>query len=165
MSDKAILQRISGAIGLMNDSPDREVVRRWWTAVGPLLERGTMTCNGSGVLDCYCAGDHCACGFPPDCPGCEECKPATNPQTVMERLCELYDARIAAAGDAEKLTQTADPSIFQKLRHLRWMLTVIPKLPESDKANRWMGFVQGVLFDLNFYTIDELRAHVTEAKG
>ena len=87
-------------------------------------------------------------------------------RTAVERLCDLYDARIAAVGDAEKLGQAGTGlGIFPKLRHLRWMLDTIPKLAESDKANRWMGFVQGVLFDLDFYTIDELRAHVTEAKG
>jgi hypothetical protein len=32
-----------------------------------------VSCDGSGFLDCYCAGDHCRCGFPPECPGCDEC--------------------------------------------------------------------------------------------
>jgi hypothetical protein len=130
-----------------------------------------VTCDGSGVLDCYCQGDHCGCGFPPECPGCEECKPKTDERTVIERLCSLYDERIVAArsgarAEAEKLSGSEVlPSRVQKLLHLRWMLSVIPKLEETDKANRWLGFVQGVMFDLAYYTIDELRAHVTEAKG
>ena len=34
-----------------------------------------MACNGKGYLDCYCAGDHCACGYAgsPQCDGCAEC--------------------------------------------------------------------------------------------
>jgi hypothetical protein len=34
---EAILQRISAAIGLMNDSPQREAVLSWWSAIRPLL--------------------------------------------------------------------------------------------------------------------------------
>jgi hypothetical protein len=84
---------------------------------------------------------------------------------VIEELCSLYDDRIKAAGTAEKMGGSELlPSMVRKLRHLRWMLATMPRL-EAEKANRWLGFVQGVLFDLDFYTIDELRAQVTEAKG
>jgi hypothetical protein len=83
----------------------------------------------------------------------------------IEGLCQMYDARIAAAGAPEKV----DPArtgfyLVPKLKHLRWMLSVIPGLPDTEKANRWLGFVQGVLFDLDFYSIDELREHVTGAR-
>ena len=85
-------------------------------------------------------------------------------RTWIERLCVVYDARIAAVGSAEKVcADCTGLSIFPKLRHLRWMLAEIPKLPE-DKANRWLGFVQGVLYDLDFFTINELRAQVEGAK-
>ncbi len=35
-------------------------------------------CDGEGRFNCYCAGDHCACGMEmqPMCTGCEECAPA-----------------------------------------------------------------------------------------
>lgn len=30
-------------------------------------------CDGSGFLDCYCAGDSCGCGVPRWCDGCYRC--------------------------------------------------------------------------------------------
>ena len=38
--------------------------------------RGFMTCDGHGRFECFCAGDHCACGNDrePVCSGCPECK-------------------------------------------------------------------------------------------
>lgn len=83
----------------------------------------------------------------------------------IAKLCRLYDARLAAAGAPEKV----DPAgtgfgLVSRVKHLRWMLATMPGL-SAEKANRWLGFVQGVLFALDYYTIDELRAHVTEALG
>jgi hypothetical protein len=124
-----------------------------------------MSCNGSGYLDCYCAGDHCAHVTPPACPGCEECGRGIPEPVLIARLCELYDARISVAGDPAKLDGSCVATdAIPKLRHLRWMLSVIPALADDNKANRWLGFIQGVLFDMKVFSIDELRNHVTEAR-
>jgi hypothetical protein len=50
-----------------------------------------------------------------------------------------------------------------KLRnHLAWMCDLLIKTAnagEIEKAGRWLGFVQGVLFVLGDYSIDEYRTH------
>ena len=53
-----------------------------------------MSCDGSGILDCYCGGDHCACGCPPACPGCVECAPEPDPEVRVAQLeAELESVR------------------------------------------------------------------------
>lgn len=49
-----------------------------------------------------------------------------------------------------------DPSREAALAHIAWMCTQIPELHQS-KANRWIGFIQGVLWMTGQRTIDELR--------
>ena len=44
------------------------------------------------------------------------------------------------------------------------MLSEMLNMTDAGKLNRWLGFVQGVLFDLDFYSINELREHVTGAR-
>ncbi len=172
------------------------------------------TCNGSGKLDCYCQGDHCGCGCPPECPGCVECAPEPDPEVRCAQLeaeltearadgaklqgfnqmlaeqvrrletgewsdrdklwemCQEYDKRIVKYGVGHLAMAAAkadlsrrDLTTSEKLCHLRWMLAAIPNLPTDGKINRWLGFVQGAMFELRLYTIDEMRGQVTEAKG
>lgn len=45
-------------------------------------------------------------------------------------------------------------------QHLRWMLSqakVFNKEWKSDKAHRWLGFVQGVLVAEGFATVEDLK--------
>jgi hypothetical protein len=46
--------------------------------------------------------------------------------------------------------------------HLLFMCEEIPKLIDNgkiEKAMRWLGFIQGVLCEKDFYTIDQLKDH------
>ena len=48
------------------------------------------------------------------------------------------------------------------LSHARHMVGEVMKLAEAGdvpKANRWFGFVQGVLWTMGIFTINEMRAH------
>jgi hypothetical protein len=51
------------------------------------------------------------------------------------------------------------------LGHVLWMFKFIGDRAEANyeghigKINRWLGFVQGALWRLGIYSIDELRAH------
>ena len=55
------------------------------------------------------------------------------------------------------------PSYEQKLSHLAWMCSEIKKFAETkqqkelEKAFRWLGFVQGVLWDLQWRSIGAMR--------
>jgi hypothetical protein len=51
------------------------------------------------------------------------------------------------------------PNIVQTIAHVIWMCNKIEEFIDedrTDKANRWLGFVQGVCWLYGFYTIDEL---------
>ena len=53
------------------------------------------------------------------------------------------------------------PDTRQTQSHAHWMCLEIPGLLETDngfeKANRWLGFVQGVLWVSGVYSIDDMR--------
>ena len=92
-------------------------------------------------------------------------------RTKLRELCALYDHQVKVRGfgraDSPQKADTSrmDRSIVETFRHLRWMLSQIPDLRDEGKVNRWLGFVQGVLSALGMYTVDEMRKHVTEARG
>jgi hypothetical protein len=54
-----------------------------------------------------------------------------------------------------------EPTIIE-LEHLQYMIEKMTD-KKSDfseaKTNRWLGFIQGVLWHHRIYTIDEMRAH------
>lgn len=48
----------------------------------------------------------------------------------------------------------------EQLEHVRWMCWQIHELVpagEISKANRWLGFIQGVLFKMGRFTLEELK--------
>lgn len=62
-----------------------------------------------------------------------------------------------------KSTSTLRPTTREQEQHAHWMCLEIPSLIETDngfeKANRWLGFVQGVLWAAGVYSIDAMRDH------
>lgn len=74
----------------------------------------------------------------------------------LKRLRAFSPIRADPAKFAHELTQT------QRCAHMCWMLEHMKKQAEKDeleKAFRWLGFVQGSLYEMGFYTVDELRTH------
>jgi len=72
------------------------------------------------------------------------------------KVCQEYD------NELEVLCIVADKKSENSLEYIRWMIQQIPdfvKKGEIGKANRWLGFIQGVLWREEFYTIDEMRDH------
>ncbi len=56
------------------------------------------------------------------------------------------------------------PSHAEALGHAVFMIDQIRELVmggKTDKAHRWLGFLQGVLWTQGIFTIDEMRAHNT----
>jgi hypothetical protein len=48
------------------------------------------------------------------------------------------------------------------LQHCRWMCQQIPLFVVDgriDKANRWIGYVQGIFLSYNFFTLEEMKDH------
>lgn len=57
--------------------------------------------------------------------------------------------------------------VAYKVSHILSMLPKMRKFVEEDrveKAMRWLGFIQGVLFSCGFYTIGELRSQNYEKR-
>ena len=48
----------------------------------------------------------------------------------------------------------------EKMQHIVAMLQSILIEKDSDKMNRWLGFVQGVLWAYDYCSIDDLRKHI-----
>jgi len=51
------------------------------------------------------------------------------------------------------------------LQHAKWMcLTASDRLIDLERKNRWLGFIQGILFMSNIFTINEMREHVRDGR-
>jgi hypothetical protein len=70
-------------------------------------------------------------------------------------------------GDAVEFNDATTPS--QMLQHARWMCQRACSFVDDgrlEKANRWLGFIQGVLWVCGVATIDEMRdLNRTEVEG
>ena len=72
-------------------------------------------------------------------------------------VCEKYNNFLINFGIAEAIRENDKP---ESLRHIKWMVEEIPKLLDVgkiEKANRWLGFVQGVFWVKKLLSIDELK--------
>ena len=94
---------------------------------------------------------------------------------VMDRnqllsVLQKYDIWLGEMGHDPERTKTSSSELPfaampQQLGHARWMCQtaiefidtglVIPE--DVEKANRWLGFIQGVLWTTGVRTIDEMR--------
>ncbi len=83
-------------------------------------------------------------------------------------LQERYPMRVRRADTEDR----GKPSTDQAMDHILWMLGEMKKmeadLPDPspmgfpmkvEKLMRWLGFIQGALWVLGFYSIDEMREH------
>lgn len=79
-----------------------------------------------------------------------------------------YERTIAQKGIEAKLDSSVNamrlaPNDTQiKLQHVAWMCQEIRKFAQDndlDRANRWLGFAQGVLWSEGLYTIADMREH------
>lgn len=98
------------------------------------------------------------------------------------KLIDRYEARVRKLATPKRGDAGPFDGWDQAWPHVLWMLgemrTLLdeytPPTPEQfykwlevvePKLNRWLGFVQGLLWAGGLYTIDELREHVIDAKG
>ncbi len=84
-------------------------------------------------------------------------------RTAMEATGKLIQL-----GDGGKCCDTgrSRPASRETDQHLRWMVKEAMSWgPErADKLSRWLGFVQGCLWSMGLYTIENLRQVNLEAK-
>lgn len=56
--------------------------------------------------------------------------------------------------------QLSGPTVGEALAHARWMANAaigLVKEGRTEKAFRWLGFIQGILWSNHYLTIDEAR--------
>jgi len=73
-------------------------------------------------------------------------------------VCEKYDKLL----HQKNIEIIEDNDTYGNLDHIRWMLNKIidsinDNKIDSEKFNRWLGFIQGVLWSQEIRTINEMR--------
>ncbi|KKN88865.1 hypothetical protein LCGC14_0244720 [marine sediment metagenome] len=64
--------------------------------------------------------------------------------------------------NASRFSDDAEPEPLEAHAHAKWMLDKIEEFVAEDKlgkANRWLGFVQGIFYSFGTYTINQMRDH------
>ena len=75
-----------------------------------------------------------------------------------EQIIEVCDKYCSLLHDIEPVRENDKPN---SMRHIKWMCIEIPNmigLNKIEKANRWLGFVQGVLWSNEIYDIHQLKS-------
>lgn len=71
--------------------------------------------------------------------------------------------------DPERLTDlSTDPTHTGRWSHVRWMCdeaAVFVAQGRREKAMRWLGFIQGALWQTGAFTIEQLKGHVKPDGG
>jgi hypothetical protein len=81
-------------------------------------------------------------------------------EQILE-VCQMYDELLECEGFVIK---HRDKNVNDyDMNHIRWMVSEIVRMVEIpcklEKVNRWIGFVQGVLWIRGYYSIDEMKGH------
>lgn len=69
-------------------------------------------------------------------------------------VCKIYEKKL--------FHFTKQPHFSETYNHMLWMTWQIPGFLEEgrkEKANRWLGFIQGALWAKDIYTIEEMKDH------
>jgi len=69
-------------------------------------------------------------------------------------VCNIYKDRINDFFRGSYLPET-----YKHIGYMLWKIPQFLKEGRKEKANRWLGFVQGVLWAKDFYTIEEMKEH------
>lgn len=83
---------------------------------------------------------------------------------VLRKYAEKFErwSRERCPGDYDGV-----PGMGRAVKHANWMLHELLERLEAGhmdegKVNRWLGFIQGVLWSMGLFTIDEMREHNVE---
>lgn len=80
-------------------------------------------------------------------------------EAQLQQVCQKYRTRLQRVKpQCHNLEQIAG-ELADLYAHVCWMLPEIPKLYAAgkvEKAMRWLGFVQGVLWSCKLYSIQEM---------
>jgi len=77
----------------------------------------------------------------------------------VKQVVAQYTTMLSQSGVKNKKHPSSGflPSVEDALGHARWMCEEIANMTDIEKAMRWLGFVQGVLWVTGRRTIDKMR--------
>ena len=87
----------------------------------------------------------------------ESKNPSLETRDETKRLLREYYQRLTKLG-----IETIERGT--RLQHAKWMCLVAEGIDDAERANRWLGFVQGWLVVENIFSIDECRAHTRNGR-
>jgi len=76
-------------------------------------------------------------------------------------VADLYEQQLNHYGHRPKNLTEDKLAPVEATAHALWMCERIKGMAHQDieKACRWLGFIQGILWTRGIYTIDEMRGH------
>lgn len=90
-------------------------------------------------------------------------------ETQILQTVKKYDAVLATKFEVQRHpTHAVAPSGEQALRHVRWMCAQVQTFVAEgklEKANRWLGFIQGALWSLGRGSVDAFREDNRDASS
>ena len=79
----------------------------------------------------------------------------------MKKLIEIYQNSLNGYADNKKADlDSTYLSEHERLSHLIFMLDTMKNETDEGKLNRWVGFIQGVLWAHGWWSINDLRNDV-----
>lgn len=91
---------------------------------------------------------------------CRSCVTKVKRQELLDRYRQLAAGNLAlrsrSAYDVSPDGQHPG-GLYGLRRHALWMLYEMASIKDENKFNRWLGFVQGILWSEKLATLDELR--------
>jgi hypothetical protein len=83
------------------------------------------------------------------------------PEKIRQTI-EKYKTLFSKIPSAQHADDSLSVGNYQQLQHCKWMLNKMEEmLKQTDnmaKFNRWLGFIQGVLWSQSVYSINDLKA-------
>lgn len=90
-------------------------------------------------------------------------------KTKFLQTCKEYDDLLEFKGYSIVLKEPYTEFEDSDMNHIRWMLNEIPNMINNpnklEKLNRWIGFIQGVLWSKGYYTIEDMRGQSGDVEG
>lgn len=84
-----------------------------------------------------------------------------NKEQVVEVVQEYQKNLIEVGAKPLRFTEDASaPASYQAMNHILWMCAEVQRFAQEDKlekAMRWLGFIQGVLWTLGEESIEKLK--------
>lgn len=76
-------------------------------------------------------------------------------------VADTYEQELSRFGHQPKNMSADDLGSLEATAHALWMCGQVKEIATQDleKACRWLGFIQGVLWVRGFYTVDDMREH------